>query len=332
MKAKLEIEKVNKKLRNKICKAVAETIYNVFEVKLSPEKIWRLTLILFKDIKESTLESINDLLFIAKQDLEASKILYEKKLYPQSVYYLQQCIEKITKAFGLWTGFIEEKELYPRRQKKSIFNRIFSFFDLQEKEGSIGHISPKAFALLLKKRLMKEYFDLLYTQTKSNELRTLIKNYNGELKSFERLINNKKKLATLSKNEISGLLKLGHVYQNVFAKIDKRKLNYILNRFEIGLRGRLEEILPRDVFDEVDKKLKNLEGKVEDMFIGFNTFSFLYPLTIISYPHFTYTRYPTNELKPQDYTEDLGIVASLPEILSHVGNIIINFEILIKRS
>ncbi|MEM5805211.1 MAG: HEPN domain-containing protein [Candidatus Aenigmatarchaeota archaeon] len=332
MKTNLEIKKIDKNLRNKLCRAVAETTYNVFGVKLPSKKIWRFTLILFKEIKESTLDSVNDLLFIAKQDFEASQVLYDKKLYCQSVYHLQQCVEKITKAFGLWTGLIEEKELYQRKQKKSMFSRIFSFFGLHEKEESIGHISPKTFVLLLKKKFIKEYFDFINLQTKNNELKTLIKNYNGELKSFERLINKRKKLAILSKNEISGFLKLSYNYQNIFAKIDKRRLKTLLNEFKMGIRSRFEKILPPDTFVEVDKKLTKLEDRIEYMFIGFNTFSFLYPLTIISYPHFTYTRYPTKELKPQDYTENLGIVTLLPEILTHVEYIIRNFESLIEKS
>jgi hypothetical protein len=329
------MEKVDKSLRNKICRAVDETTYNVFRVKLSSKEIWRLTLILFKDLKESNLDLINDLLFVAKQDFEASKVLDDKKLYGQSVYHLQQCVEKITKAFGLWTRFIEEEELYPRKYKKSLFTRILLFFNIHEKEESIGHISPKTFVLLLKKKFIKEYFSFINLhfsfinlQTKNNGLKTLIKNYNGELKAFEHLINNRKKLAILSKNEISGLLKLGYDYQNILSKVDKRKLKTLLTEFRMGIRKRLEKILQPDF---VDKKLAKIEDRLEYIFIGLEVFSLLYPLTIITYPHFTYTRYPTKELKPQDYNEDLGIVSSLPSILEFLESVIRRFEQLVEN-
>ena len=37
---------------------------------------------------------------IAKKDLEAAKCLFERELYPQAVFYLQQSVEKATKSFG----------------------------------------------------------------------------------------------------------------------------------------------------------------------------------------------------------------------------------------
>jgi len=48
---------------------------------------------------------------IARNDLEASKCLFERELYPQAVFYLQQSIEKATKSFGLLNDVIKEDEL-----------------------------------------------------------------------------------------------------------------------------------------------------------------------------------------------------------------------------
>jgi len=52
-----------------------------------------------------------NLLDIAKSDLDASERLYKGGLYPQTVFYLEQSIEKTAKAFGLEVGIIEEEEL-----------------------------------------------------------------------------------------------------------------------------------------------------------------------------------------------------------------------------
>ena len=43
---------------------------------------------------------------IGRADLRASKLLYGKKLYPQSVFYLQQSVEKSVKATGLLLGLV----------------------------------------------------------------------------------------------------------------------------------------------------------------------------------------------------------------------------------
>lgn len=329
---KLEIEKVDRGLRNKICKAVAQTTQNVFGIKISRMKLWNFTLILLKDVKETPLDSVKDLLFAAKQDFGAIDVLYDEKLYGPSVYHLQQCVEKITKAFGLWTGFIDEKELNIRRHKKSFLERIQLILGLREREEGIGHISPKAFVLLLRKKFIKEYFKFINSKVKNNGLKKKIKNIDKELKSFEKLIDKRKKLATISKGEISDFLKMGYDYQNAFSKMDKRGLNALLVRFRIGIDNRFEKILPPDVLPEVKKRLEKIDGRIEHIFIGLNAFSLLYPLTIITYPHFTYARYPTKEMKPSDYNENLGIVSSIPQIQQALENVIKGFESLVEVS
>ena len=48
---------------------------------------------------------------IAKADYKAAAILYQKGLYAQAVYNLQQSIEKSVKSFGLMVGIIEPTDL-----------------------------------------------------------------------------------------------------------------------------------------------------------------------------------------------------------------------------
>ena len=47
---------------------------------------------------------------ISQKDLEASKLLFKNKLYPQAVFYLQQSVEKATKSFGILDNIITLKE------------------------------------------------------------------------------------------------------------------------------------------------------------------------------------------------------------------------------
>lgn len=49
---------------------------------------------------------------ISNEDLKASEFLYEKKLYPQSLFYLQQSTEKIVKWIGLENTIIDKKDLH----------------------------------------------------------------------------------------------------------------------------------------------------------------------------------------------------------------------------
>jgi len=329
---KLEIEKIDVKTRNEICKAVEEAADIAFRVKIPRKILWRFTIMLFKEFKETSLEYINDLLYIAKNDFEAAKVLYNHKLYAQSVYYLQQSVEKLTKAFGLWTGLLEEKELYTKRYKKSLKQKFLSFFKIREREDVIGHVSPKTFVLLLKKRFTKEYIKLLSSQIKNNILQNKFKNIEKEIDELEKLINKKQKLANISKAEINEFLKASYFYRTNFSRIDKRGMRFKLNHFRIIVTNRLQKILPFEVFDEVNKKLENIESKVEYVFAYLNILILLYPLAIITYPHFTYTRYPTNEIGPKDYNENLGIVSSLENIFELLDKILKEFENLIKVS
>lgn len=51
------------------------------------------------------------LLEMAKKDLDASKVLFGGKLYPQAVFHLQQSVEKAVKSFGIYERAITEDRL-----------------------------------------------------------------------------------------------------------------------------------------------------------------------------------------------------------------------------
>lgn len=58
---------------------------------------------------------INELLEIAKKDIEASSLLYKQKLYAQSYFYFQQATEKATKAYFLFLDLIDGKKVFDVR-------------------------------------------------------------------------------------------------------------------------------------------------------------------------------------------------------------------------
>lgn len=73
------------------------------------------------------MEDYDKMLTIAKEDLEASKFLYERRLYPNSSFYLQQSVEKANKALAFFLkigGFEEAKSVYHEPLKLS---KIASF-------------------------------------------------------------------------------------------------------------------------------------------------------------------------------------------------------------
>ena len=56
----------------------------------------------------------DSLLFIALEDLDSSIILYHREHYPQSVFYLQQAVEKAVKSLGLLFEIVSERDLFRR--------------------------------------------------------------------------------------------------------------------------------------------------------------------------------------------------------------------------
>jgi hypothetical protein len=61
---------------------------------------------------EEMIALAKELLACAKTDLMACKVLYEKKIYSESTYHLQQSAEKATKAILLNFGMFNKKDLY----------------------------------------------------------------------------------------------------------------------------------------------------------------------------------------------------------------------------
>lgn len=48
---------------------------------------------------------------IAKSDFETAKILFNNNKFPEAIYYFQQSVEKLSKAFGLKNNFIKVEDL-----------------------------------------------------------------------------------------------------------------------------------------------------------------------------------------------------------------------------
>ena len=65
------------------------------------------------------------LLEISKEDLNASRLLFENEMYPQSLFYFQQSAEKLVKYIGVKEEVIEKKDLQRKVSHKStlIFRR-----------------------------------------------------------------------------------------------------------------------------------------------------------------------------------------------------------------
>jgi len=282
---------IGEKLINKLCRDASASAKVSFQVKIKPSEFK--TFLGDLDIFNYELDNYIKRLFeCAKRDFEASKNLAKNGTYPLSIYHLQQCIEKMTKAYGLFSGHIEREELYIKKKK------------------SIGHISPKTFVFMLqKKELQKKILIIYRCSGRDIEL-------NSQIKAFSRLIKNPYKLANAKKSEIKALLDwFKSIHRRV--RIDKREALFKSKKFRMSLTHKSKKYLPESEIKKLDVVLDKIpEEFLRNMDIPFN-FLFLWFLSVITYPHFIWTRYPKElkkQLDPLDYTQGLGIVDSLKDI------------------
>lgn len=249
---------------------------------------------------------VREYYFQAKKDHEAAKLLTENKIFPPAVFHVQQAVEKLTKAYALHMGLIKEEELYRKKDKNQV----------------VGHISPKAFILLLKKRGATELVNLVFVLSKRAQI-----NVKDVLEKFEKLLQETEKLAKVSRNEIILLLRKCENIANAIETIDRRKTRKEIDRLKIGFISRLKKAtISSEIINRVNEKFDVVEGEIDSIFNELATFSQLYFLAIITFPHFSYSRYSTDKITLTDYNEGLGIVDSLKDILTSINNIMNKLE------
>jgi len=303
-----------KKLDKKILKLVSDAYFKVFGKKLKQKDVSRLFNLLEEKIYEKSggkeWEIAKKLFEYGKTDLLASEILWDRKIYPLAVYLLQQSIEKITKGYFLGIGFITIEELYPLKTTK--------------KQETIGHISPKAFLLALKKKEVRESVDILFRHSgiKQEEV--------GGPRDLEKLIKRPIKLARISEKEINYVLRNFKAKHKIIKRvIGGRNLRFKINLYKTSILSRIHRIKISKKDKKTLKEGLNYLGvdTIKNLELNFLLLN-MYLLSIITFPHFISTRYPKGKrgLCPEDYTEDLGIVKKFPKILEMTKSIIKGLE------
>lgn len=252
-------------------------------------------------------EYIRELLEIARIDWCASSKLYSEGIYSQSTYHLQQCVEKVTKAYFLYTGYITIEELKPgRKSKKESLLKKFIFWR-KDKQEYIGHISPKAFLILLSKKQFEKRVQFFLKLSSSKEDVRVIN------KQVKKIIEKKKELE-LCKISSSQIKEIISFYDSVnrVVKSQKNALKVKILSFVNSLDIKSQDI--KELSDEEKKSIAkdfSKYRKIKDFMLDAPINSlFLWLLSVITFPHFNYTRYPGNKnFNYNDYTNELGIIS-----------------------
>lgn len=280
-------------------KLVCDTIKQRYGIEVAPQMVsnaLELLITIYQHLNSLPENLVKEYFRHAEIDYESAKLLYDNKIYPSMAFHIQQTVEKLAKAYALYLGVVKNNELYPKYP-----------------QGGIGHESPKAFILILNKKGAMDLICLLSTILSQRQKTYEI--IRKDIEDFERLLGRKKELAKMSKVEIQSLVLEGEGIINKLGKIDPRKVIAEVKRARLGFDVRARRMgLP---VDDTAQKLflifsdPNTQGQIFDKLI---LFAKLYILTIITFPHSSYPRYPHGDIQITDYQEGLGIVDYAKEL------------------
>ncbi|MDI3487803.1 MAG: hypothetical protein PWR26_520, partial [Methanosarcinales archaeon] len=223
--------------------------------------------------------------------------------YSTAIYHLQQAVEKFIKAYMLM------------------------FFGLSKKvvKDYVGHDSPKAFLKLLEK--FKISLNLISALTERvYELNSqMLKISSQDIRKLENIVNkNRKQIAEMSSEEIRNAIKLTvrlkEVLENKETKDEVSKFLATLKR-ELGKIEASDEY-ERNIASKITTLLNKILENLELSFKMYSNFLVLYTLSIITYPHATFARYPNERLPIEKYDENLGIIQCFGEITDLLEGVI----------
>lgn len=232
----------------------------------------------------------NAFLNMAKRDFEASKLLYQNKLYPESIYHLQQCHEKTVKSFSIALNVIKQNEA---RKKISHFgHRFLPLFTEKLKE------------ILFNAEQNKDHD--IFSDYNEEEAKAFFKDL------YNRYLNNDKGLLKQTYKEIKSAYSsdFWHLFGLILKGfINKPKIiNSIIDLFRIIFKGKL---------------------KIEKYFESFKSFYFLSTVSILTSVHDQRTRYPelenNNIFKPESFYSEDNLIINNYDLLTKITENIIQF-------
>jgi len=258
-----------------------------------------------------------DLIFleIAKRDLEATKILFDRKLYAHAIFYLQQTVEKAAKSLGIWnkTITVSEAKNAIGHEAWKIYSKIFSGVEdkLIKFEERLERFPKLKEVDLIKEIEVNKLKNGLeeYQKVFSNIIRDIPSSME-ELQSIVTEINKLKE--EMGEEIISGI-----EINEKEIESQKGKFYQLLDAFsEINStvaeeeKKRLNKAFTPDAIKDILKKL----SKPLSEFIF--CYSSLFYLSLIFSPHAIKSRYPEDNFNPLEvYNEKMPLVQMLDSFI-----------------
>jgi len=260
-----------------------------------------------------------EFLKIAKKDLEATKILYENKLYAQAIFYFEQSVEKANKGFALTSNKYSEKDMLDfnhdvtRIYKDNIIEQKRRYENLSRNLNQISELNNtefvKNFDIESKKKECEESLrNLAEIQTGRNDL-IFISTW--EIRDI---------LTEISENDKEMKDSIKSVSNFRLTENDWEEMkNDIFKQFENPNNNNFASSLQKEM-DDSKLNIQELETGIKKMYLQMihlmSVFFYLYPLGILTLPHAVIARYPKEDKSPMDiYNQKLPIIKHLPDLI-----------------
>lgn len=276
---------------------------------------------------------VNSLYNVSVNDLNASLILYNNQQYSQSVFFLQQSVEKATKSLSLHLNIIREDELTKK----------------------IGHNPPEIYKKLIK-TVAKGVTDILNETNEDQKKKNISSSTNADLDPFIETIENMKRELnryiisfkedySLSEEKFLDLLyqlaSNNNQYLDLLSVID----NYLTEKQfkrHIGTVQLISDIIlfiwPLDKTKKDEYKLtlsktleslhplrEILEPMLRALISLFSAGILLFYLSLITTPHAMRARYPypLDNITPERfYNPELPLIRDLDKLLYYADSAI----------
>ncbi|MER3602232.1 MAG: hypothetical protein C4339_05895 [Nitrososphaerota archaeon] len=257
---------------------------------------------------------------IAKKDLEAARCLFCKKLYPHSVFYLQQSIEKAAKSLVIRDKIITTEE------------------DLKKR---IGHAGWQV-AFILKEKLIEDLKKYPMLIEKLRQVKGPI-NINKLLREYQRYEKKLTKKAGEKKLwKISSSRKYLNDMLTEISRVTKiNKLNKLLKNMSLQetlktLKKELRNQIIRSCHIETEENKKKLNEQIEQIeLFPLRTFCYLslISLSFVFSPHAIRSRYPEDNFNPLNvYDEKMPLIQMLDSFIKITEESLENLEQYVARS
>jgi len=254
---------------------------------------------------------------IAKKDLEATKILYENKLYAQALFYFEQSVEKANKGFALTSNkYSEEYMKKVNHDVTKIYNDIIieqkrRYENLSRNLNQISELKNTEFAKnfdieSIKKECEESLRNLAEIQTERNNLNSTL-----EIRAIIKEIRENNK-------EIKELKKSVSKFRLTENNWEEMK-NDIFKLFENPDNNNLASSLQKEM-DDSKLNIQELETGIKKIYFqiihSISVYIYLYPLGILTLTHAVIARYPKEDKSPMDiYNQELPIIKHLPDLI-----------------